>query len=69
MRTKTHRRKMYAAMECESVENSGFLQVRFELCSLENFPPQKRALIVRTLDMCTAEEESYIVLQKQLPYE
>ena len=27
----THRRKMYAAMECESVEIIGFLQVRFEL--------------------------------------
>ena len=54
MRTKTHRRKMYAAMECESVEISGLLQVRF-------FPPQKRALIVRTLYLCT-EEESYIGL-------
>ena len=30
MRTKTHLRKMYAAMECESVEISGLLQVRFE---------------------------------------
>ena len=26
MMTKTHRRKMYAAMECESVEISGFQQ-------------------------------------------
>ena len=26
---KTHRRKICAAMECESVEISGFLQVRF----------------------------------------
>ena len=31
MTTKTHRKKMYAAMECESVEISGFLQIRFEL--------------------------------------
>ena len=28
---KTHRTKIYAAMECESVEISGFSQVRFEL--------------------------------------
>ena len=52
---------MYAAMECESVEISGLLQVRFELWSFEIFPPQKRALIVRTLYLCT-EEESYIGL-------
>ena len=31
MTTKTHHRKMYAAIECESVEISGLLQVRFEL--------------------------------------
>ena len=61
MRTKTHRRKMYAAMECESVEISGLLQVRFELRSFENFSPKKRALRVRTLYLCT-EEESYIGL-------
>ena len=61
MRTKTHRRKMYAAMECESVEISGLMQVRFELWSFENFPPQKRALIFRTPYLCT-EEESYIGL-------
>ena len=30
MRTKTHRRKTYAAIECESVEISGLLQVQFE---------------------------------------
>ena len=31
MAIKTHRRKIFAAMECESVEISGLLQVRFEL--------------------------------------
>ena len=31
MTTKTHRRKIYAAMECESVEIGAFLKVRFEL--------------------------------------
>ena len=61
MRTKTHRRKMNVAIECESVEISGLLQVRFELRSFENFPPQKRALVDRTLYLCT-EEESYIGL-------
>ena len=35
MTTKTHRRKIYAAMECESVEISAFLQVRFELWSFK----------------------------------
>ena len=63
MRTKTHRRKMYAAMECESVEISGLLQVRFELWSFENFPPQKQALIVKTLYLCT-EEESYTIVYR-----
>ena len=55
MTTKTHRRKMYSAMECESVKISGFLQVRFELRSFENFPPQKWTLIFRTLYLCTAQ--------------
>ena len=61
MRTKTHRRKMYAAMECESVEISGLLQVRIKLWSCEIYPPQKRASIFRTLFLCT-EKESYIGL-------
>ena len=52
---KTHRRQIYAAMECESVEISGFLQVRVELWSLWKNSPQKRALIVRTLYLCTEE--------------
>ena len=45
MSTKPTTEKMFAAMECESVEISGFLQVRFELWSFENFPPQKWTLI------------------------
>ena len=32
--------KIYAAMECESVETSGLLQVRFELWSCENYGPR-----------------------------
>ena len=67
MTTKTHRRKMYAAMECESVEISGSLQVRFELWSFEKFWPQKRALIDRTLYLRT-EEESYIGLKENMPW-
>ena len=61
--TKTHRRKMYAAMECESVDIGSLLQVTSELWSFENFLPQKRASIVRTLYLCT-EKESYIGLVK-----
>ena len=48
MTTKTHRRKIYAAMECESVEITGFLQVRLELWRFENFLSQKWTLISRT---------------------
>ena len=44
---------MYAAMECESVEISGLMKVRFYLWDLENFLPQNK-----TLYLCT-EEESY----------
>ena len=48
MTPKTQRRKMYAAIECESVEISHFLPVRFE-----NVPPQKWTLISWTSPRCS----------------